>query len=131
MKVLFAVMVYASLGINIIPEPEPPKQAVIRVTKIKEKKTVKVKLTSYCPCEACSGEYGRNTATGKRATAGRTVAVDPSVFKYGTKFKIGKHTYTAEDCGGGVKGNHIDIFFDTHEEVEQFGMKYKKVEVIE
>lgn len=130
MKVLFAVMVYASLGINIIPEPEPPKQAVIRVKKIKENPKVKVKLTAYCPCEACSGGYGRSTATGKRAKAGRTVAVDPSVFKYGTKFKIGNHTYTAEDCGGGVKGKHIDIFFDTHEEVEEFGMKYKKVEVV-
>ena len=78
-------------------------------------------LTAYCPCNECSAGYGRATATGAVATAGRTVAVDPSVIPYGTKLIINGHTYIAEDCGGAVKGNVIDIFFDTHSEVNAFG----------
>ena len=30
---------------------------------------------------------------------------------------------TAEDCGGGVKGNHIDLYFDTTYECFQYGVR--------
>lgn len=100
--------------------PKPPKEK----KPMKAEELIEWKLTAYCPCEQCSGKYGRHTATGKIAKAGRTVAVDPKVVKYGTKIMIDGHEYTAEDCGGAVKGYHIDVFFDTHEEVEQFGKKY-------
>ncbi len=85
------------------------------------------KLTAYCPCHICSEGYGRATATGKRARSNHTVAVDPSAISYGTKIKIGDKIYTAEDCGGGVKGDHIDIFVDTHEETLEFGVQYKDI----
>lgn len=99
----------------------------------KKKKQSKVKtflLTAYCPCHECSEGYGTNTATGVKARARHTIAVDPKVIKYGTKVIIDGVEYNAEDCGGKVKGNHIDIYFNTHEEVERFGVKYKKVRII-
>ena len=92
------------------------------------------KITAYCPCEGCSDEWGRRTYSGKTAEAGRTIAVDRSVIDIGSKVKIGKHIYIAEDTGGKVDGDHIDIFFDTHEEVEEFanrkGIKYINVWVV-
>lgn len=92
------------------------------------------KITAYCPCEGCSDGWGRRTYSGKTAEAGRTIAVDRSVIDIGSKVKIGKHIYTAEDTGGKVDGDHIDIFFDTHEEVEEFanrkGIKYINVWVV-
>ena len=92
------------------------------------------KITAYCPCEGCSDGWGRWTYSGKTAEAGRTIAVDRSVIDIGSKVKIGKHIYTAEDTGGKVDGDHIDIFFDTHEEVEEFanrkGIKYINVWVV-
>ena len=91
----------------------------------------KFKITAYCPCRSCSGGYGRQTSTGKRAKERHTVAVDPRVIRYGTKLIIDGVTYTAEDCGGGVKGRHIDIFFNSHSEVERFGKRYKEVKVYE
>ena len=72
------------------------------------------KLTAYCPCESCSGNWGKQTSTGAIATEGRTVAVDPSVIPYGTVLIINGHEYVAEDCGAAVKGNVIDIFFNEH-----------------
>lgn len=90
----------------------------------------KFKLTAYCPCEECSKGYGRHTATGHTACSRHTIAVDTDVIDYGSKVKIGKYVYTAEDCGSHVNGDHIDIFFDTHEEVKEFGVKFKKVYVI-
>lgn len=88
------------------------------------------KLTAYCPCYECSEGYGRQTSTGKTARSTHTIAVDPNVIGYGAKVKIGDVLYTAEDCGGGVHGDHIDIFFDTHQEVEEFGVRYKDVKII-
>lgn len=88
------------------------------------------KITAFCPCEECSDNYGRQTATQRTARSGHTVAVDPDVVAYGTILKIGGHEYVAEDCGAHVVGDHIDIFVDTHEEVREFGKKYKKVQII-
>ena len=82
---------------------------------------LKVTATAYCPCKKCSDDYGRMTATGVLAEAGRTIAVDPSIIPYGTEIIIAGNTYIAEDCGALVKGNKVDIFFDTHEEVKKFG----------
>ena len=74
------------------------------------------KLTGYCPCKQCSAGWGRGTCTGAVATANHTIAVDPKVIPLGTQVMINGVVYTAEDRGGGVKGKHIDIFFDTHAE---------------
>lgn len=76
--------------------------------------------TAYCPCYECSEGYGTQTATGAKATEGRTIAVDPKVIPYGTEVVINGHTYIAEDCGGAIKGKKIDIYFDTHEETKNF-----------
>lgn len=85
------------------------------------------KLTAYCPCNACSGKWGTLTATGIHAIQGVTVAVDPSIIPYNTVLLINGTEYTAQDCGGGVKGNHIDIYFEDHEEAKRFGVQYAEV----
>ena len=80
-------------------------------------------VTAYCPCYECSEGYGWQTSTGVTAEEGRTIAIDPNVIPYGTKVYIDGKEYTAEDCGGWIKGNDIDVFFDTHEEVDEWGRK--------
>ena len=85
------------------------------------------KLTAYCPCKLCCNKDDGIPATGTQATQGRTVAVDPSVIPYGTVLIINGHEYIAEDCGGAIKGNKIDIFFNSHEEALDFGVQYAEV----
>lgn len=81
------------------------------------------KLTAYCACEKCCGEYADGiTATGTTATEGRTIAVDPTIIPYGTRVIINGHEYVAEDCGGGIKGDRIDVFFASHEDALLFGV---------
>lgn len=71
----------------------------------------------------------KKTATGTTARVG-AIAVDPKVIPYGTRMFIvsadGSITYgvaTAEDCGGNIKGNRIDLFFDTYNECISFGVR--------
>lgn len=85
------------------------------------------RTTAYCPCRSCSEGYGRCTSTGATARANHTIAVDPRVIPYGSQIMINGIVYTAEDCGGGVKGNHIDIFYDTHAQTRQHGIRREEV----
>ncbi len=92
-------------------------------------RTIQYRLTAYCPCSICCGKTDGITSTGTQATAGRTIAVDPEQIPYGSEVVINEHTYIAEDCGGAINGNKIDIYFDTHEEAIAFGVQYADVEV--
>ena len=82
------------------------------------------KLTHYCTekREHICGTGAGLTATGTKVTAGRSVAVDPSVIPYGTRMYIEGYGWrTAEDCGGGVDGSHIDIAVETHSQALAMG----------
>lgn len=84
---------------------------------------VKFVATAYCGCSKCCGKSTGITASGTRATQGRTVAM-PSSYKFGTKIEIqGMGTYTVEDRGGAIKGNRIDIFFSSHQQALNFGKR--------
>ena len=87
------------------------------------------KITAYCPCSKCCGKASGRTASGTKATAGRTVAAS-SKFAFGTKLNIGGHIYTVEDRGGAVTGNKIDIFVNSHAEALQWGVRYLPVSVV-
>lgn len=87
------------------------------------------KITAYCPCSKCCGKATGRTASGTKATAGRTVAAS-SKFAFGTKLNIGGHIYTVEDRGGAVNGNKIDIFVNSHAEALQWGVRYLPVSVV-
>ena len=86
-------------------------------------------LTAYCPDSCCCGKWASGyTATGTLATEGRTIAVDPKGIPYGSHVLLiwpdgTQHSYIAEDCGGGVNGNHIDVFFNDHQAARAFGVQ--------
>ena len=94
------------------------------IEEIEEIKPTVFKVTAYCPCAICCGKTDGITATGVKATQGRTIAVDPKVIPYGTEIIINGNTYVAEDCGGAIKGNRIDMYFDSHQEALKFGVQY-------
>lgn len=89
-----------------------------------------MKCTAYCDCPECSSGYGRHTHSGATAEAGRTIAVDPDVIDIGSKVEIEGQIYVAEDVGSAVQGDHIDIFFDSHDEVEEWGTRYLETKVV-
>ena len=69
------------------------------------------------------------TATGTTVHVG-TVAVDPRYIPYGTRMFIvsndGAYVYgiaVAEDCGGAIKGDRMDLYFPTYAECIQFGRR--------
>lgn len=91
-------------------------------------------LTAYCMenyPHICNNGDATVTATGTTPTEGRTIAVDPTVIPYGTEVVINGHTYIAEDTGGAINGNRIDICFTSHEKALEFGKQFAEVFIIE
>jgi 3D (Asp-Asp-Asp) domain-containing protein len=93
-----------------------------------------MKATAYT-----AGEPGVNgiTASGTQVRIG-TVAIDRRMFSFGTKFYIvsndGAYTYgfsIAEDVGGAIKNNRIDLYFNTLAECKAFGVRNCTVYVID
>ena len=91
------------------------------------------KITYYCDERYTDHICGGSgfTASGVPTEVGTTIAVDPNVIPYGTEVYIeGIGFRTAQDRGGAVNGNHIDVLVQTHEEALALGTTYKDVWVI-
>lgn len=96
-------------------------------------KCITVKATAY----TTEGRKYARTATGTKPKVG-TVAVDPRVIPLGSRLYItsadGKIVYgtaVAEDTGGKIKNNKIDLFFNTKKECLSFGVRSMKVYVLD
>lgn len=88
----------------------------------------KFTITAYCPCTTCCGPNATGTtASGAKAKANHTIAVDKSVIPLGTHVWIDGKEYVAEDTGSAIKGNRIDIFFNSHQEALNYGRRTKTV----
>lgn len=100
------------------------------------RKTLQVRMTAYSPHVASTGknpgdaEYAI-TASGATAKEGRTIAVDPSVVPLGWWVYIEGYGFRkAEDTGGAIKGNRMDLYFASEDEAQNFGVQRKTVHVI-
>lgn len=91
-----------------------------------------MKATAYYPGPESCGKYAVYgvTYTGKKAGFGY-VAVDPKVIKLGTKLYIeGYGKAEAADIGSAIKGNRIDLCYETFREAAMFGVKKIKVYIL-
>lgn len=87
-------------------------------------------ITAYCPCVKCCGKSNGITASGVKATEGVTVAMDKSI-PFGAKIYIdGVGERIVQDRGGAIKGNRIDLYFDSHQEALNFGRQTKQVTIL-
>lgn len=97
------------------------------------------KLTGYCSCSICCNGWANNRpvdengneivygAIGEELKEGYSIAVDPDVIPYRTEVVINGNTYKAQDCGGAIKGNKIDVYFEDHDKALEFGVQYAEV----
>ena len=87
-------------------------------------------ITAYCHCVKCCGKSDGITASGVKAIEGITVAMDKSM-AFGTKIYIdGIGERIVQDRGGAIKGNRIDLYFDSHQEALNFGRQTKEVTIL-
>ena len=91
-------------------------------------KQISAKVTAYTPYDAgCNGI----TATGTTAKKG-VIAVDPSVIPLGTRVYIpGYGVAVAQDTGGAIKGNRVDVCYMTKNEAFSWGVRNVPVYILQ
>lgn len=96
------------------------------------RKLGKFTLSWYSPKELGKTKPSElRTSRGLVPKEGRTIAVDPKVIPYGSIVYIQDYGYyIAEDCGGAIKQNRIDVFTASHEYAIQQGKKVANVWVL-
>jgi 3D (Asp-Asp-Asp) domain-containing protein len=85
--------------------------------------SLNVTVTAYCACPICCGKSDGITSSGALAKEKHTIAVDPNVIPMGSQVHLeGLGTFIAEDTGGAIKGNRIDVYMEDHNQALQFGI---------
>lgn len=101
---------------------------------MEEWKTVHMRVTAYCPCSHCCGEYADGiTASGHQIVQGDRFAAADRRYGFGTALIIPGYNGSAPvkvlDRGGAIKGDKLDVFFNTHQEALEWGVQHLDVKV--
>ena len=104
------------------------------VTKVVAKSTrgtiAGAEYTKKFTVKAYSYTGGGTTASGTRAREGE-IAVDPSVIPLGTKVYVEGYGFaTAEDTGGNIKGNTIDVYKNSQSACLNWGVRYVTIYIL-
>ena len=98
---------------------------------------VRMLVTAYCPCPKCCGPNARGiTASGRPVTAnGGKFCAAPRSIPFGTRLIVPGYNddqpIPVYDRGGAIKGNHLDVFFPTHQEAREWGVHWIAVTILD
>jgi len=97
------------------------------------KSSLPMLATAYGPGPEDNGQWaGGPTADGIHYVERGVAAVDPDVIPLGTRLYVEGYGFAiAADTGGAIKGNRIDLAFDTRWEALEFGMQDVVVYILE
>jgi 3D (Asp-Asp-Asp) domain-containing protein len=102
--------------------------------QVGEWQTVRMRVTAYCSCPKCCGEYsGGPTASGHHILPGDTFVAADRKYSFGTEMLIDGYNsgepVKVLDRGGAIRGDKLDVFFASHEEALKWGVKYIDVKI--
>ena len=122
MKIKFTIVVTSFLFVFIFRNTEEVKAKETNPGKQWYK--MDVLATAYCPCAKCCGSYSDGmTAIGRDAST-KGVAVDKRLIPLRSMVNVpGYGTVMADDVGGAIKNQHIDVRFTSHQEALNWGRK--------
>lgn len=89
-------------------------------------------ITAYCSCHICCGPSSKGiAANGKYPVEGITIAA-PRNIPLGTSIHIEDMTnnFIVQDRYNRKLSDRIDIYFHSHQQAKQFGVKQRKVIII-
>lgn len=102
--------------------------------QVEEWETVQMRVTAYCACESCCGEYADGiTACGHEIVPRDAFAAADRRYSFGTEMVVAGYNngepIRVLDRGGAIRGDRLDLFFHSHEAALQWGVKYVDVKV--
>ncbi len=99
-----------------------------------EWQTVQMRVTAYCPCPKCCGEYSDGvTACGHEIEPGDVFVAADKRYSFRTEMLISGYNdgqpVKVLDRGGAIRGNRLDVFFASHQEALEWGVRNLDVKV--
>lgn len=90
------------------------------------------RVTAYCPCKKCCGKYADGmTANGHKITVKDRFVAAPKDIPFNTRLYIKGYNENQPvkvlDRGGVIKDKRLDVFFPTHQEALDWGVRYIEV----
>ena len=95
-------------------------------------RTVRMRVTAYCPCRRCCGRHAHGvTANGYRIQSGDVLVAADKKIRFGTEVMVPGYNdaqpVKVMDRGRLIKGNRLDVYFDSHTTAKQWGTRYLDV----
>ena len=96
--------------------------------------TVQMRVTAYCPCPKCCGNYSDGvTASGHKISQGDLFVAADKMYPFGTEMIIPGYnsgeTVKVFDRGGVIRGNRLDVFFNSHQMALEWGVRNLDVKI--
>ena len=129
--ILIAGIVFVLFGASAKGEPAVADSSA---GKSEQWETVKMRVTAYCPCPKCCGSYSDGiTACNHKIRKGDVFVAADSEYSFGTEMLIAGYNngraVKVLDRGGVIKGNRLDVFFNSHEEALEWGVQHIDVKI--
>jgi 3D (Asp-Asp-Asp) domain-containing protein len=123
-----------SRDVGDVTEPVSNESEEITPEAAGQWQTVEMRVTAYCPCESCCGEYADGiTASGHRIRPADAFVAADGKYQFGTELVVPGYNNSEPvkvlDRGGAIQGDRLDVFFHSHQEALNWGVKYLSVEV--
>ncbi len=127
------IISFIVMSMAIVPAVSNLNTKKAKATEIVVSNSQKQDCKIQCKAAAYSG--GGITASGipcRRNESGiSTIAVDPTIIPYGTAVYIEGYGYAvASDSGSAIKGNKIDLYFESPEECYNWGVRDVTVTIL-
>ncbi len=99
-------------------------------------RTVRMRVSAYCPCRKCCGKHSDGvTASAHRIRRGDMFVAADNKYDFKTRFVIPGYNESKPvevlDRGGAIRGNRLDVFFHSHKEAMEWGLKYMDVKFMQ
>jgi 3D (Asp-Asp-Asp) domain-containing protein len=135
---LLCLLLAGAAPLSPAPAPLPPELLHDDTSSAPVAHVVWMEVTAYCPCTKCCGPNAHGiTASGRDVSynGGVFVAADTDQYSFGTKLSIpGYHDGQAVeviDRGSAIKGDHLDVFFPTHQQALEWGRQRLPVTIVQ
>lgn len=120
-----------------IPVPIPiqtKKSPPISGEKIAQWDVIEMRVTAYCWCRKCCGKNSDGiTANGHRIRIGDTFVAADKKYRFGTEMVVPGYNNSQPvkvfDRGRVIKGNRLDVFFNSHQRAKVWGVRFMPVKI--
>jgi 3D (Asp-Asp-Asp) domain-containing protein len=137
LKIVPAILIVVALILSPVtpveaPEPLEPAEAIMTYRIMEERTMPREEPQEPMIFEATAYTWtGNQTATGTWPSRG-TIAVDPAIIPLGTRLYVeGYGEGIAEDTGGAIKGEILDLYMESEDECWSWGRRTVEVRIIE